>query len=193
MSKNLYLVGAGGYGKQLYSLLKKNNIVHSIKFVDDKTNLTIDNFFKKKKRIDFNITIGSPKIRENIYLQSLKTKFIFKTLIFPNKNIYSGDVDMGCVIEPNTLISNNVSIGLGSFVFFGSSIAHDVTVGNFCNIGCNCSISGNVHIGDRVQVGANTFISNNISICSDAIITPGSIIIKDIKKKGIYKDNFIIK
>ena len=44
-----------------------------------------------------------------------------------------------------------------------------------------------------MQVGANSFISNNIEISSDVIIAPGSVILKDIKYSGTYKDNLRIK
>ena len=190
---NFYLIGAGGYGNQLCYMLKKNKIVNSLKFADDKINLNINNFFKIKKKIYFNITIGSPKIRENIYLKSLRTKFTYTTLVFPNKNIYSQNIDKGCIIEPNTLIVHNVQIGMGNFIFSGSAIGHDVVIGNFCNIGCNVAISGNARFGNRVQVGGNSFIANNINICSDTIIAPGSVITKDIKYSGTYKDNLRIK
>ena len=191
--KNLYLIGAGSYGNQLSHMLKKNKIAKSIKFVDDKINLNINNFFKIKKNIYFNITIGSPKIRENIYLKSLRTKLTYTTLVFPNKNIYSRNIEKGCIIEPNTMIADNVQIGIGNFIFFGSVIGHDVVIGNFCNIGCNVVISGNVRFGNRVQVGGNSFIANNINICNDTIIAPGSVVIKDIKYSGTYKDNLRIK
>ena len=191
--KNFYLIGAGGYGDQLCYMLKKNKIAKFIKFVDDKTHLNVNHFFKIKKKIYFNIAIGSPKVRENIYLKSLITKFTYTTLVFPNKNIYSSNIEKGCIIEPNTLIVHNVQIGMGNFIFSGSVIGHDVVIGNFCNIGCNVTISGNVRFGNRVQVGGNSFIANNINICSDTIIAPGSVITKDIKYSGTYKDNLRIK
>jgi len=190
---NFYLIGAGGYGKQLKTFLKKNKIVNSVKFVDDKLNLDIDNFFKLKSKIYFSTTISKPLIRENIYKKSLRKNFFYKTLILPNKNIYSNKIGDGCVLEPNIIVANNVIIGIGNFIFFGSSIAHDVIIGNFCNIGCNVVISGNSKIGNRVVIGANTFLSNDLEICNDVIITPGSVVIKSIKKPGIYHNNSIIK
>ena len=191
--KKFYLIGAGGYGNQLCYILKKNKIVKSIKFVDDKINLNVNNFFKIKKNIRYNITIGSPKIRENIYLKSLRSKFSYTTLVFPNKNIYSKNIGKGCIIEPDTFMAHDVQVGMGNLIFYGSAIGHSVVIGNFCNIGCNVVISGNVRFGNRVQVGANSFITNNIKISSDTIIVPNSVVMKDIKYPGIYKDNLKIK
>jgi UDP-3-O-[3-hydroxymyristoyl] glucosamine N-acyltransferase len=191
--KKFYLIGAGDYGNQLCYMLKKNKIVKSIKFVDDKINLNVNNFFKIKKNIRYNITIGSPKIRENIYLKSLRSKFSYTTLVFPNKNIYSKNIEKGCIIEPDTFIAHDVQVGMGNLIFYGSAIAHNVVIGNFCNIGCNVVISGYVRFGNRVQVGANSFITNNIKISSDTIIVPNSVVMKDIKYPGTYKDNLKIK
>ena len=150
-------------------------------------------FWKKKNKVNYNITISKPIVRENIYLKLDKKNFFYKSLIFPNKNIYSNEIGNGCVLEPNIIIANDVIIGLGNFIFFGTSIGHNVNVGNFCNFGCNVVISGNTKIGNKVIIGANTFISNNIEIYDNVTIAPGSVVLKSIKKSGIYQNNSLVK
>ena len=146
MHNKFYLIGAGDYGKQLNIFLIKNKILRNVEFVDDKLKLNINNFSKRKHKASFNITISRPLIRENIYQKLNKKNFFYKTLIFPNKNIYSNKIGNGCVLEPNILVANDVMLGIGNFIFYGSSIAHGVNTGNFCNIGCNVVISGNTRI-----------------------------------------------
>ena len=193
MIKILYLVGAGGIGKQLKNLLKKNKFVNSVRFVDDELKLNIKKFFKMSNKVFFNIAISKPSTREKIYKKFIKKKnFFYKSIIFPNKNIYSKKIKDGCIIEPNTIITNNVSIGIGNFIFFGTSIGHDVFIGNFCNFGCNVVISGETKIGNKVEIGANSFISNKIKICDNVKIAPGSVVLKDIKSPGVYHNNSII-
>ena len=51
MIKILYLVGAGGIGKQLENLLKKNKFVNSVRFVDDELKLNIKKFFKMSNKV----------------------------------------------------------------------------------------------------------------------------------------------
>jgi UDP-3-O-[3-hydroxymyristoyl] glucosamine N-acyltransferase len=188
-----HLIGAGDYGFQLYEFIKKNNLIKKIKFVDDKLKFNIKKLLKNEEKIYFNITVGNTSIREKIFLKFNRKNFIYKSIIFPNKNIYTNNIGIGCVLEPNILIANNVVIGAGNFIFYGSCIAHNVTIGNFSNIGCNVVVSGNTKIKDRVHIGANSFISNNLKICSDVFIAPGSTIFKDINKPGIYKDNTFIQ
>ena len=71
-SENFYLVGAGGYGKQLEYMLKQDKFISSAKFVDDKLKFKIKNFYKTNKKIYFNITIFNIKKRESIYNLSKK-------------------------------------------------------------------------------------------------------------------------
>lgn len=191
--EKFYLIGKGKFGEQLYFLLKKERFKKNLRFVDDKSNFKIKDFFKIKKKASFNITVGSPKTREKIYNKSLNTRFVYESIIFKNNYINSKLINQGCIIEPNTLITNITSIGIGNFIFSGSIIGHDVCVGNFCNIGCNTVISGNVVIGNRVQIGANSFISNNVKVSCDVLIAPGSTVMTDIKAPGTYKDNIKIK
>ena len=193
MINRLYLVGSGDYGRCIKSYIKKDNLVNSVHFVDDKIKLNIKNFLKKKNKIYYNLTISHVAIRENLYLKFTKKKFIYKSLIFPNNNIYSNIIGDGCILEPGIIISNNVLIGKGNFIFFGSSIAHNVNIGNFCNIGTNVVISGNTKIGNKVIIGGNSFISNNLEICDNVTISPASVVLKSIKKPGIYLNNTIIR
>jgi len=193
MNKIIYLIGGGDYGKQLKVFLKKSYIFNSVQFIDDKLKFNVEYFLKKKSKVYYNITISKPIFRENIYLKLDKKNFFYKSLIFPNKNIYSNEIGNGCVLEPNIIIANDVIIGLGNFIFYGTSIAHNVNVGNFCNFGCNVVISGNTKIGNKVIIGANTFISNNVDICDNVVITPGSVVLKSIKKSGIYQNNSLVK
>ena len=192
-SENFYLVGGGGYGKQLEFMLKQDKIISSARFVDDKHKFKIKNFLKTNKKIYFNITISNIKIRERIYNLSKKKNLLYTTLILPFSNIYSKKISKGCIIEPNTLIANNVSIGLGSFIFTGTNIGHDTSIGNFCNVGSSVVISGNVNIGKKVIIGGQSFISNNLNICSNVVIAPGSVVLSDIKKPGIYNGNMLVK
>ena len=86
----LYLVGRGGYGKQLFNMLKTDKIISSAVFVDNKLKINLKKFYKLKKSINYNIPIGKPSVRENIfnilkkkkfflfYIDIAKFKFIYK-------------------------------------------------------------------------------------------------------------------
>lgn len=196
MKKNFekfYIIGKGGYGKQLSIMLKKNGITKSNIFVDDKLKFNLKKFSQLKEKINFNIFVGKPHLREKIYFFLKKKNLIYSSLVLPNSNIYTNKIGNGCVIEHYVLLSNNVSLGVGCFVLTGAVIGHNTKIGNFCNIGTNVTISGNVKIEKKVSVGSQSFISNNIKICQNVVIAPGSVVLKDITKPGVYSSNTLIK
>ena len=73
-----YLIGAGGYGKQLSIMLKNNEIIKSAIFVDDKLKLNIKEFLKLKNKNNFSICIGKPKVREKIFNLLKKKNYIIQ-------------------------------------------------------------------------------------------------------------------
>ncbi len=189
-----YLIGAGGYGKQLSKMLKGNKIIKSSIFVDNKFKLNLKKFIKLKDKVNYNIFLGEPIFREKIFNYLKKKKnLLYSTLILSNSNIYTNKLGKGCIVEHYVLLSSDVSIGVGCLILTGSVIGHNSKIGNFCNIGTNVSISGNVKIGKKVIVGSQSFISNNLKICSNVIISPGSIVLKNITKPGVYSGNTFIK
>ncbi len=188
-----YLVGAGGYGKQLSIMLKSNEIIKSAIFVDDKLKLNLKKFLKLKNKNNFSICIGKPKVREKIFNILKKKKLYYSTLILPNSNLYTDKIGKGNIIEHYVLLSNNVVTGTGCIFLTGSIVGHNSKLGNFCNIGTNVTISGNVKIGKNVVIGSQSFISNDIKVCDNVMITPGSVVLKNITKPGVYNGNIFIK
>ena len=77
----IYLIGAGGYGKQIFSILKDNEYKIKPTLVDDKLRLSIKKFKKFKKNTNYNITIGNVKLREKIH-KFLKKKIFFFQILF---------------------------------------------------------------------------------------------------------------
>ena len=102
------------------------------------------------------------------------------------------------VIDPHSVISDSVKIGVGVFASKGVLINAFSKIANFAilNTGCiiehECEIStaahiapgavlaGNVKIGKRSFIGANSVIKQGVVIGDDVIIGAGSVIIKNI-------------
>jgi hypothetical protein len=62
-----YIVGRGGYGKQLSVMFKSDGIINQTIFVDDKLKLNLKKFFNINDKINFNICLGEPDLREKIF------------------------------------------------------------------------------------------------------------------------------
>tara|TARA_Y100000389_G_C17423312_1_gene498050 strand:- start:207 stop:800 length:594 start_codon:yes stop_codon:yes gene_type:complete len=192
-SLTIYLIGAGGYGKQILSILKDDEYKINPILVDDKLRLSIKKFKRFEINTNYNITIGNIELREKIYKILKKKNLLLSNIILNGSKIYTDKIGKGSIIEPHTMICNDVKLGISNFILTGSSIGHNTKIGNFCNVGCNVAISGNVKIGKNVVIGGQSFISNDISICDNVVISPGSTVLSDIKKPGVYNGNLLVK
>lgn len=83
-------------------------------------------------------------------------------------------VDKGCVIEDNVLLN------------VGVTIAHDSTVKSHSFLSPRVAMAGFSSIGKRCMIGINSTIIDNITICDDVRVGGGTLLINDVKQKGLY-------
>ncbi len=70
--------------------------------------------------------------------------------------------------------------------------AHGVQCGKGCMIVASAMIAGHVTIGDNVWIGPNASISNRLTIGSDAFVTLGSVVVRDVPAGQKVTGNFAI-
>ena len=126
------------------------------------------------------------------------------TIIEPS-NLYECFLDDNSFVGPFVEIQKNVYIGKRTRIQSHSFICELVTIGNDCNIGHgvmfindrfsigkpaggNKSLWEKTILGDEVSIGSNSTILP-VKICNNTVIGAGSVVTKDINKKGIYVGN----
>ena len=191
--KDIIIVGAGGFGREAYYLIKTINAVSTrwkIKgFIND---IPVD---LKSKKIDVPIigTIKDWQPSENeVFVMGIsspvgKAKVAgilkqrgasFETLIHPKAEI-NETVEMGegCVIGGRSIIGDCVV--LGDFVHIaGSSIGQDRQIGDFSTTTAFTNVAtGN--IGKRVFVASHAVILKDVG--DDAFVAAGSIVMSKIR------------
>ncbi len=195
--KDLIIVGAGGFGRELLQWIKDINRIERkwniAGFIDDNVEALknykcdyeiigkLQDWYPDDNQV-FACAIANPQIKESI-VNKLKSRGAkFEKIIHPNA--YIGDfstIGEGFVMYPGAKVTVNVKIG--DFVtLLSSSVGHDVTIGDFTTISSLCGINGNVNIGRRVFIGSNAVIIPSRSIGDDAYIGAGSVVITNIKQ-----------
>ncbi|WP_017892026.1 acyltransferase [Serratia sp. S4] len=125
------------------------------------------------------------------------------TLVQPC-NLYGCRLGDGVFVGPFVEIQKNVSIGARSKIQSHSFICEYVTIGTDCFIGHNVTFAndlfkdgapnadaaswGRTQIGDSVSIGSGATVLA-VEICSGAVIGAGSVVTKNITRKGIYAGN----
>jgi sugar O-acyltransferase (sialic acid O-acetyltransferase NeuD family) len=184
------IIGSGGFGRELNSVLLDNNPNEIIDFfVEDNY---IDEISKPLSSLDIEeyevvIAIGDPVIREKIYKKLPKeTKYfkaIHKSVKILDDNVEIGD---GSIIFPGVILTTNIKIGKHCYLNLQTSIAHDVEIGDFFTTAAGVRIAGNCRIGDRVYLGSNSSVREKINICSDVMLGLNTGVVKDITESGVY-------
>lgn len=149
--------------------IKSNSIINDNTIINDKciigSNSTIGNsgfgFVK-------NDITGWQKIKH------FGCVYIYKNVIIGNNTVIDKGVFLNTIISTNTIIDSNVKI------------SHNVFIGeNNVITGCT-GIAGSTHIEKNCLIGGGTMISDHIFINNKTLINGTSVVIKSIKKNGIY-------
>lgn len=194
--KDLIIVGAGGFGREVLQWTKHCNQSETkwnIKgFIDDNMQ-SLDNYECDFKIIDtiksyivkendyFAIAIAIPNVKKKI-IEILKEKGAkFATIIHPTAIVGEFcEIGEGIIITPNAKISPNVKIG-NYVTLLGSGVGHDAVIGDYCTITGNCSVNGHVKIEEGVFIGSNSCIAPGKKIGAWSTVAMGSMVILNVK------------
>lgn len=202
--KELIIVGAGGFGRELLQWIKDINEVNqkwTVKgFIDDNLEALskyecdmpiigrIESWIPGINEV-FACAIADPNIKEKIVtlLKSKDAKFV--QVIHPKAQI--GDftrIGEGVVIYPNSVITVNGTIE-DYVTILSSGIGHDAQIGAYSTISSCCDITGGVKIGKRVFIGSHVTVVPQKTIAEDAYVGAGSVVVTNIQKGSIVFGN----
>ena len=202
--KDLIIVGASGFGKEVAWLVEKINSDHQLwnllGFLDDNEALqgkTINGYQVLGKTGDagfysdafFVCAVGSAKVRKRIVekLFSVNNKIQFGTLVDPSvevsNTVYIG---AGSIVCAHTILTVNIQIGNHTILNLDCTVGHDAVLKDYVTAYPSVNISGQCIIGSEVELGTGANIIQGLQITDHTIIGAGTVVIKDILEPGTY-------
>lgn len=194
--KNLYFVGAGGFGREILSQIQTVHDVYgprwNIKgFLDD----TDDPLHGKP--CDYGVVgtirgytpapddvllmcISSPQVKREL-VPFLKDKgAVFDSFISPFTGLgHHNQMGEGVILCAGFHMTVNVR--LGDFVTMQAcALAHDVTVGDYCTVNANTFLLGNSSVGDGAFIGNSARIAPHVHVGNEAYVCLGAVVMKDV-------------
>ena len=174
MMKNLIIIGARGFGREVYNLAilcKEYNNSYIVKgFLDDKSD-ALDGFQNYPEILD---SVEDYEISEDdvfiCALGSVDYKKKYAQMILDKGGSFIS------LIHPTALISSNVEIGIGSIIGCYSNLSCDVKVGDFVSIQPFSTLGHDVKVGDRCHFNTYSFFSGNVTVEDSVTIHTGAII-----------------
>lgn len=198
--KKIIILGAGGSGHDIVSLIKSINKIkiefEIVGFLDDNPALWGKSFIGVNvlgpinDSINYNnclfiSSIANPinrLIRRNIFERVKRQGGEFCSLIHPNVVFYDNVVvGEGVVINANCVLGSNVFIGDDVHFGYGCNIAHESKIGSHTSFGAGVNLSSNTLIGADCYIGCGVSSAHDIKVCENTLVASGSAIIEDLR------------
>lgn len=192
--KKLIIIGASGHGKVVADIAK-NIGYNEIYFLDDNSALKeCDGYQVVGKtcefvnhNCDFIVAIGNACVRKKIQERLIKANKTVVSLIHPNSIIANNvQIGIGTAVMAGAVINASTIIGDGCIINTCSSVDHDNVIGDFVHISVGAHTAGTVKIGDKTWLGIGAVVSNNIIVCDNCMIGAGAVVVDNLTESGTY-------
>jgi sugar O-acyltransferase (sialic acid O-acetyltransferase NeuD family) len=191
--KNLVIIGAGGFGREMLSWARQSTEDWTVKgFVDD--NLAALAGFKKNvpllgavwdyvpARDDwFVCAMGKIEFKRRCIESLLARGARFANVIHASAVVgEDARLGVGVILCPHSVVSPDTQLEDFVTVNLHSTVAHDAIVGKWSQLHCHVDVTGGVRLGERVTVGSHASILPGVKIGSDATVGAGSVVMRDV-------------
>ena len=200
--KDLYIIGAGGFGREVAWLVERINEVTptwNIKgFIDDNESLwgTKEDAYDVVGGCEYLKTlgdvyavcaVGSARVRKIIIEKLKDSKVKFATVIDPSVIISKRvEIGEGTIICAGTIITVDIKIGNHVIINLDCTIGHDDVIADYVTIYPSVNVSGNVVLGECSELGTGMQIIQGKNVAPNTIIGAGAVVVKDCLESGTY-------
>ena len=181
----LALFGYGGHAREVAAQMNEEITF----FVDDKYT---NEFSKPISTFDpeiyqMMVAVADSKEREKI-VKKLPQNTSYFTFVHPTALLMSEDIQVGVgsFIGAYSILTTNITIGNHAILNRGNQIGHDSKIGDFFSAMPGAIVSGNVVIETNVYMGNNSSIREKITVGSNVIIGANAAVVKNIITGGTY-------
>jgi len=193
--KNILIVGASGFGRELLQWIKDINANERnwniMGFLDDNLN-ALDGYecdYRVIGRIVdwtpssdevFALAIANPQVKVKIVETLTEKGAEFATVIHSTARVLPfARYGKGLVMYPGSCIGPNCIVG-DYVTLLSSVLGNDVVVEDYSTISSLCGILGHVHIGKRVFIAGNAVIVPSKIVGNDVYVGAGSVVIRNV-------------
>lgn len=207
--KNLYIIGARGFGREIYHLATETREYEKdyriAGFLDDNEHAldgfkgyppiisSVEKFIPGENDVCV-CALGDVKYKKKYTEIILEKEGRFFTLIHPTAYIAPNTtVGVGCIITAYCRISCDVQIGdYNTFQPF-TSVGHDVIIGNYCHFNTYSFMGGFVTVEDEVTLHTGAIVHPHKRIKNNCTIGAGAVVLRNVPEKTTLYGNPAVK
>jgi sugar O-acyltransferase (sialic acid O-acetyltransferase NeuD family) len=201
--KHLYIVGAGGLGRELLAVLRtdaafgKDWVVTG--FVDSRPEL-------RNTEIDEFPVVGGV---EDVFISSSSQFAVAVGNVWLKKQLVDAIVNRGgkfistrtqcrvgerskigaSVFQLNAFVSVDCTVEDCVYLDSACVVGHDTFIGKYSHVGAGAFIGGRVRIGECVTIHPRSVIGQGLTVGDGATIGIGAVVMKDVQPNSIVIGN----
>jgi sugar O-acyltransferase (sialic acid O-acetyltransferase NeuD family) len=203
--KELIIIGAGGFGRELFHLSKEclgyEDEYKVVGFIDDNVG-SLKNYLEYPPVLG---TIESHHVTENqVFICSISdvqnrlaviNSLLLKGAKFINlvhataRVVKTSKLGIGCIVGP--LVSIGADVIIGDFCLFqtGVIVGHDVKIGENSRIDNYSILVAGVKLEKNTTIHSNSVVNANVVVCEGAIIGACSFVVRNVKPSSTVHGN----
>ena len=193
--KKLLIVGAGGFGRELYVWAGQHPACgrewELAGFLDDNADaLAPFGSFAPVRPLAghhpsadtiYLCGIGMPSLKEKLVSPLLAAGAEFLTFVHPQALVGARvKLGKGVVLCPGAVVSVDIELGDFVMVNLNCTIGHDASLGPWTSLSAQCDITGHVRVADRVFMGSRASVIPGKSVGSRSIVGAGAVVVTDV-------------
>jgi len=193
--KKLLIVGAGGFGRELYVWAGQHPACgrewELAGFLDDNADaLAAFGSFAPVRPLAghhpsadtiYLCGIGMPSLKEKLVSPLLAAGAEFLTFVHPQALVGARvKLGKGVVLCPGAVVSVDIELGDFVMVNLNCTIGHDASLGPWTSLSAQCDITGHVRVADRVFMGSRASVIPGKSVGSRSIVGAGAVVVTDV-------------
>ena len=194
--KNLIIIGAGSYGREIYNLAlecRGYGTEYSIKgFIDNLYDkVGYDNYppilskveeYRPEKNDVFVSALMDVDIKKKYVEIILSKGGVFISLIHHSASIWQNTIlGSGCIICDNVHISCDVQIGNFVTIQTMSIVGHDCIIGDYSHLNCFSFLGGRCQIGELSTINTGAIIHPGKKAGKHTLIGAGAVVLRNVK------------
>ena len=194
--KHLLIVGAGGFGREMFGAAREavgfGSEFDVLGFLDARPG-ALDGFagyppvlgdpadYVPRADEVFVTALGDIAARRRCVaaLEAKGARFISvvhrSAFLGPNVSVGAGSF-----IAPHAVLTADISVGRHACVFHGSSVGHDTVLGDFAHVYAQCSLGGAVKVGEGARIFPGAVVVPRRTLGADSTVGAGSVVILDV-------------
>lgn len=200
MTRELFIVGAGGFGREVLSILdavaRSGGPEYECLFIDDSPSSettekvaalgsrivgTLGDLAARRDPFLAVVAIGSASARQAVVARLNDAPVSYPTLVHPATTL-GLDVELaeGAVVAPGARLSTSIRVGRHVHIDQNVTVGHDVVLGDFARLNPRSCVSGAVRVRESALIGAGATILQGLEIGSGSIVGAGAVVTRDV-------------